>query len=120
MVDSRKGNHPPAAGNLAFIKQCQHALPEGRLLHALRIDAADHQLKIIPYCDNKGVEYAIRAKTSAAMWTQIESASVSDWQPLVNPKGEDVSVRETYRASFCIGDYEKSFTLIIQRKALRG
>ncbi|WP_419610562.1 hypothetical protein, partial [Thiolapillus sp.] len=28
--------------------------------------------------------------------------------------------QDTYRTSHCIGDYEKAFTLIIQRKAIQG
>ncbi len=64
-VDFRQGNVPPAQDNLAFIQQCQQSLPEGCALNALRIDAAGYQTKIIEYCDTQGIEYAIRAKTSA-------------------------------------------------------
>ncbi len=28
--------------------------------------------------------------------------------------------QDTYRTSFCIGDYEEAFTLVIQRTALKG
>jgi len=119
-VDFRKGNVPPAQDNLAFIKQCQQSLPEGCTLRALRIDAAGYQTKIIEYCDEQGIDYAIRAKTSPAMRAQIEVASASDWQPLIDKKGKAISGQDTYRTSFCIGDYENAFTLIIQRKALQG
>ena len=119
-VDFRKGNVPPAQDNLAFIKQCQQSLPEGCALKALRIDAAGYQTKIIQHCDDDGIEYAIRAKTSAAMRAQIEAASDSDWQPLLNKQGKAISGQETYRTSFCIGDYENAFTLVIQRKAIQG
>ncbi len=119
-VDFRQGNVPPAQNNLAFIQQCQRSLPEGCALNALRIDAAAYQIKIIEYCDEQGIEYAIRAKTSAAMRAQIEAASDSDWQPLLDKQGEAISGQSIYRTSFCIGDYEKAFTLIIQRTALKG
>jgi hypothetical protein len=119
-VDFRQGNVPPAQDNLAFIKQCQRALPKGCALEALRIDAAGYQIKIIQYCDDEGIDYAIRAKTSAAMRAQIDAASDSDWQPLRDKQGEAVGGQETCRTSFCIGDYEKAFTLIIQRTALKG
>ncbi len=119
-VDFRSGNVPPAQDNLAFIHQCKQSLPEGVSLKALRIDAAGYQTKIIQYCDDEGIEYAIRAKTSAAIRAQIEAASESDWQPLYNKQGEVVSGQDTYRTSHCIGDYENAFTLIIQRKAIRG
>ena len=119
-VDFRHGNVPPAQDNLAFIQQCQQSLPEGCALNALRIDAAGYQTKIIEYCDTQGIEYAIRAKTSAAMRAQIEAASASDWQPLLDKQGKPISGQDTYRTSFCIGDYEEAFTLVIQRTALKG
>jgi len=119
-VDFRQGNVPPAKDNLAFIKQCQQALPEGCALNALRIDAAGYQIKIIEYCDEQGIEYAIRAKTSPAMRAQIDAAGDADWQPLIDKKGKEISGQDTYRTSFCIGKYEKAFTLIIQRTAIKG
>jgi len=119
-VDFRRGNVPPAHDNLAFIHQCQASLPEGCVLGALRIDAAGYQTKIIEFCDDEGIAYAIRAKTSAAMRAQIEAASETDWQPLLDKQGQVVSGQATYRTSHCIGDYEKAFTLIIQRKTLCG
>ncbi len=76
--------------------------------------------KYIEYCDEHGIDYAIRAKTSATMRAQIEVASDSDWQPLIGKQGEAISGQTTYRTSVCIGDYEKAFTLIIQRKAIKG
>ncbi len=119
-VDFRKGNVPPAKDNLAFIKQCQQALPEGCALHALRIDAAGYQIKIIEYCDEQGIDYAIRAKTSPAMRAQIDAAGDTDWQPLIDKKGKEISSQDTYRTSFCIGKYEKAFTLVIQRTEIKG
>lgn len=119
-IDFRKGNVPPAQENLEFIKQCQRSLPAGCTLKALRIDAAGYQTKIIQYCDVEGIEYAIGAKTSATMRAQIEAAKASDWQPLLDRQGNAISGQETYRTSFCIGDYEAAFTLIVQRKAVRG
>ncbi len=119
-VDFRQGNVPPAQDNLAFIQQCQQSLPKGCSLKALRIDAAGYQIKIIEYCDEQGIDYAIRAKTSPAMRAQIEAASDSDWQPLLDKQGEAISGQDTYRTSFCIGDYEEAFTLVIQRTALKG
>ena len=66
--------------------------------------------------DTEGIEYAIRAKTSAAMRAQIAAVSASDWMPFLDKKGEAVSGQDTY----CIGEYEKAFTLIIQRTAVIG
>ena len=105
-TDFRPGNASPARENLEFIKYCQQALPKDCVIHALRIDAAGYQTKIIEYCDEHGIEYAIRAKTSAAMRAQIHAAQEED--------------RQTYRTGHCIGDYQTPFTLIIQRTAIDG
>ena len=119
-VDFRQGHIPPAQDNLAFIQQCQQSLPEGCALGALRIDAAGYQTNIIEYCDEQHIQYAIRARSSAAMRAQIKAANDSDWLPLFDQQGEAVCGQDTYRTNFCIGDYEKAFTLIIQRTALSG
>ena len=119
-VDFRQGNVPPAQDNLGFIQQCQRSLPAGCTVKALRIDAAGYQTSIIKYCDENGIEYAIRAKSSAALREQIEVVKDSDWQPLEDKKGNAVIGEDTYRTSMCIGDYEKAFTLVIQRKAIQG
>jgi len=119
-IDFRKGNVPPAKANLEFIKQCQRALPAACSVKALRIDAAGYQTKIIQYCDNEGIKYAIRAKMSASLRAQIETVKEADWHPLLDKTGNVISGQETYRTSHCIGDYEKAFTVVIQRKAIRG
>jgi len=119
-IDFREGNVSPAQDNLGFIKQCQQSLPDGCRVGALRIDAAGYQAKIIQYCDELGIQYAIRAKSSAAMRAQIAVLKESDWQPLRDKEGWAVSGEDTCRLSFCIGDYENAFTLIIQRKAITG
>lgn len=119
-VDFRHGNVPPNKDNLAFIKQCQQSLPAGVRLDALRIDSAGYQVSIIQYCDEQVIDYAIRAKSSAAMREQMAAMKESDWQSLLNREGKAVEGEAVCRTSFCIGDYDKAFTLIIQRKAIQG
>jgi hypothetical protein len=119
-VDFRHGNVPPNKDNLAFIKQCQQSLPAGVRLDALRIDSAGYQAGIIQYCDEQDIDYAIRAKSSASMREQIASVNESDWQPLRNRQGKVVEGEAVCRMSFCIGDYDKAFTLVVQRKAIQG
>ena len=74
-VDFRRGNVPPSKNSPAFIKQCQQSLPAG------------YQSSIIHYCDEQGIDYAIRAKSSASMREQIASVNESDWQPLLDSQG---------------------------------
>jgi hypothetical protein len=118
--DFREGNTPPAKENLEFIHQCQQSLPEGCFIKALRIDSAGYQTQIIKHCDNNDIDYAIRAVMSAAIKETIESIKEEQWQPLVDKKGKPAELESTYRTTHLIGDHEKPFTLIIQRKSIRG
>lgn len=118
--DFRQGNASPAKENLEFIQQCEKSLPDDCFVQFLRIDAAGYQKKIIEYCDDKQIKYAIRAKTSAAMREQLEVLTDADWQPLLNKQGEPITGQDTYRMAHWISDYETAFTLVVQRKAIKG
>ncbi|NOQ76376.1 MAG: transposase [Methylococcaceae bacterium] len=68
--DFRPDNTSPAKENLEFIQQCKKALPRDCHIKALRIDAAGYQAKIIQYCEEQKIHYAIRAKMSASCQPQ--------------------------------------------------
>jgi hypothetical protein len=89
--DFRQGNTPPAKQNLGFIRRCAKSLLEDCLVQSLRIDSSGYQKKIIHYCDDFEIKYAIRAKARASLKVQIEVLAESDWQSLRNKKGEPVS-----------------------------
>ena len=118
--DFRQGNTPPAKDNLNFIRQCQQSLPEGCHVKRLRIDAAGYQTEIIKHCDQQHIDYTIRAKISADLKQSILSASDSDWQPLLDRKDEAMAGHSTYRTVHVIGDYEQAFTVVVQRKEIKG
>lgn len=118
--DFRAGNASPARENLEFIQQCEKALPPGINVRSLRIDAAGYQESIIQYCDDNQIDYAIRAKTSAVIKEQIAELSEDDWELMLDKYGQPIENQQTYRTLHCIGDYEKAFPLVIQRKAVKG
>jgi hypothetical protein len=76
--DFRQGNAAPAKENFEFIQQCQKALPQGCTVGALRIDAAGYQTRIIQYCDEQQIDYAIRAKMSSSIKQQLSQLSEAD------------------------------------------
>ena len=117
--DFREGNVPPSKDNLAFIQHCVQSLPEGFALKALRADAASYQKSIIKYCDQQNMKYAIRAKMSSNIKDMIKQIADTDWQPILDNSGKATG-QSTYRTVHCIGDYEKSFCLVIQRQAKTG
>lgn len=118
--DFREGNQSPNSENLEFIIQCQNALPKGCSVKHLRIDAAGYQIKIIKHCDSNDILYAIRATMSGVIKEAINATTEVDWHPMLNRQGEAIKGQDTFRTVHCIGDYEKPFTLIIQRKRIKG
>ena len=65
------------------------------------------------------MKYAIRAKISPNIRDMIKQIADADWQPILSNSGKATG-QSTYRTVHCIRDYEKSFCLIIQRKAKTG
>ena len=119
-VDFRQGNTSPAYENLEFIKQCEHALPAGVKVNRLRIDAAGYQSRIIEYCDQHHIDYAIRAKMSQSLKQDILDLPEMVWQPLKDKSGKEIPHQQTYRMLHTLTHYEHAFTLVVQRKAIRG
>jgi len=118
--DFRAGNTPPAKDNLAFIQQCRSALPEDCTIKSLRIDSAGYQTKIIQYCEEQAIHYAIRAKMSAGIKEYIATLKENDWQPLMHKNGEASQSQSTCRTVHWITGHETPLTLVIQRKAIKG
>lgn len=85
--DFRPGNAAPAKENLEFIQQCEQALPAGIQIGKLRIDAAGYQQKIIEYCDQHTIEYAIRAKLSGVVKDHIKELDEQQWHPFIHRRG---------------------------------
>lgn len=118
--DFREGNVPPVQENLEFIQQCEASLPKGYCFKRLRIDSAGYQENIIRYCDEKAIDYAIRAKMSPAIRDYIKERVDADWRPLIGRNGKPIANQWTCRTTHCIGDYETAFALVIQRKPMKG
>ena len=118
--DFRSGNTSPAKDNLAFIQQCKSALPRDCYIKALRIDAAGYQAKIIQYCEEQAIHYAIRAKMSASIKEYIEAREEKDWKPLIHKNGEASQHQSTCHTVHWLSGHETPLTLVIQRKAIKG
>lgn len=118
--DFRAGNTSPAKDNLAFIQQCGSALPQDCYIKSLRIDSAGYQTKIIQYCEEQSIRYAIRAKMSLSIKEHIENLKEKDWQPLMHKNGEESQSQSACRMVHWISNHETPLTLVIQRKAIKG
>ncbi|MBU0545118.1 MAG: transposase, partial [Proteobacteria bacterium] len=63
----REGNDSPLARNLEFIKHCEAQLPRGKRIKYFRSDSAGYQGKIIDYCFDNEIEFAIGADLDSAV-----------------------------------------------------
>jgi len=115
-TDFRRGNRSPNYDNLGFIKRCMRALPSGVKVTRVRIDAAGWSKKVIGYCQDHGIGYAIRAKSCKDIRITIASSRESHWQPLRQRDGTLSKKESTMRMLHVMGGVEDAFTLVIQRR----
>lgn len=54
-----EGNDSPGSRNLEFLKYCRRQMPTGKKIKAFRADSAAYQAKVINYCQDNGIKYAI-------------------------------------------------------------
>ena len=73
----RTGNIAPADTNLEFIKKCVKQLPKDCNLQYLRADGASYQVKILNYCFENNITFAIGAHLSPS--TRAEIKNISTW-----------------------------------------
>ncbi len=107
----RQGNAAPAGRNLEFIKYCRQQLPKDKHIKAFRSDSAAYQARIINYCDDEGIEYAIGADLDEAVVRQIRSISDSDWHVYQNG-----FIAETVH---CMNKTEQAFRLVVIRRPVQ-
>ncbi len=118
-VDFREGNTAPKTQNLEFIKKCADNLPTGIKLARLRIDCAGYQKSIIQYCDKENIHFAIRAMMSQKIKDCYNGLDEEQWEQVLDKEGQPTTMH-AHRTTHTISDYEKPFTLVIQRTPKSG
>jgi len=108
----REGNEPPSSRNLEFIKYCIEQMPEGKRVQALRADAASYQAKILNFCDEEGMRFAIGADLDEAVVRAIKSLPEDEWRPY---RGGHIA--ETVH---CMNETKSAFRLIVVRRPYQG
>lgn len=119
-TDFRAGNVAPATDNLAFIHQCEAALPTEVKVSALRIDAAGYQVAILDECVERGLKFAIRAKMNTLLKQMIQIQAENQWQPLLDADGITVEGESTTRLVHTMEKSKHSFSVVVQRKLIDG
>jgi hypothetical protein len=108
----REGNESPGTRNLKFIKHCEAQLPEDRRIKYLRSDSAAYQGKIIDYCFDNGIEFAIGADLDKAVLELINNIPDTNWRDY-----KDGSIAETVHT---MNKNRHSFRLIVISRPYQG
>jgi hypothetical protein len=108
----REGNDSPGARNLEFLKYCERQLPQGKKIEAFRADSAAYQAKVINYCQENGIEFAIGGDLDSAVKGVIAAMGDDDWRSYQNG-----FIGETVH---CMNETEKSFRLVVIRRPYQG
>lgn len=108
----REGNDSPGARNLDFLKYCERQMPKGKKIKAFRADSAAYQAKVINYCEEKGIEFAIGGDLDSAVKGVIEAMADDEWRSYQNG-----FIGETVH---CMNETEKSFRLVVIRRPYQG
>jgi hypothetical protein len=104
----REGNDSPGSRNLEFVKYCERQLPKGKKIKAFRSDSAGYQAKVINYCQEKGVEFAIGGDLDAAVKNVIQNMSEEEWRPYQNG-----FIAETVHS---MNETKEAFRLVVIRR----
>ena len=80
-IEGRSGNTSPAYGLLDALKKIHQNFKDNNLILAqIRIDSAGYQSDIIDYCNDNGITFYIRTKSSRALEDAI--ADATKWLPV--------------------------------------
>lgn len=74
----RAGNDSPGARNLEFLQACAARMPAGKRIARFRSDSAAYQAKVLDYCEDHNIEYAIGADLDAGVRQSL--SSVMEWR----------------------------------------
>lgn len=108
----REGNDSPGSRNLEFLKYCERQMPKGKKIKAFRADSAAYQAKVINYCQNNGIEYAIGGDLDEAVKEVIASMKDEEWSPYQNG-----FIGETIH---CMNKTKEAFRLVVIRRPYQG
>ena len=109
-VRLRTGSTSPNQDNVAFIHQCQAALPNNVKVKRLRADAASYQKAILNDCFEHEVTFFIRAVMGRELRAFVEQLGDNRWQPLAHTDNEEVCDEV-----WIMGDMKQAFRLVVQR-----
>lgn len=107
----REGNESPAAGHVAFYRQCKERMPKGKRIARYRADSASYQAELINELDKDNVLWTITADQDAAVQAIIRNMSEDAWK-----EPREGCEYELAEAVHTMNKTKKSFRLVIKRE----
>ncbi len=104
----REGNDSPVSRNLEFLQYCRRQMPKGKRIKAFRSDSAAYQAKVINYCQDKGIKYAIGGDLDEAVNKAITTMKDGEWRLYQNG-----FIGETVH---CMNETKEAFRLVVIRR----
>jgi len=74
----RTGNDSPQSRNLEFLRECVSRMPTGKRIARFRSDSAAYQAKVLDYCEDHSIEYAVGADLDEGVRKSL--FSVDQWR----------------------------------------
>lgn len=82
-VDFRPGNISPQTGVLNQLrKTVGQAEKAGKRIARFRSDSAAYQIKVLTFCDSKGIEYYVTVDKNKAVMKSIEQLKAYEWRTM--------------------------------------
>ena len=108
----REGNDLPGSRNLEFSRYCERQRPKGKKIKAFRADSAAYQAKVINYCQDNGIKYAIGGDLDQAIKKVIATMKDEEWRPYQNG-----FIGDTVH---CMNKTKEAFRLVVIRRPFQG
>jgi hypothetical protein len=109
----RAGNVPAQSGAVDFIRSCARQMPAGARIGRLRSDSAFYQHEVVEVCEEKGIEYVIRADWDEAVREGYRGLGPDAWRPCLT--GRTKRRREVAETVHALGRGGRAFRLIFVR-----
>jgi hypothetical protein len=108
----REGNDSPGARNLEFLKCCEHQMPKGKKIKGFCAVSAAYQVKVINYCQDNGIKYAIGGDLDEAVKKVISTIKDEEWKAYQNG-----FIGETVH---CMNKTKEAFRLVVIRRPFQS
>lgn len=109
----RAGNVPAGSGALAFIKECEKKIPNGKRIY-WRSDSAFYQAEVINHCSQNKRTFSVTADQDSAVKAAEAQIPETEWRKFYGRDGVATG-REIAETVHCMNGTQQAFRLIVQR-----